>query len=83
MEPFGMFNFLKTLLSNTDFFQNNNPENAENKENNIASQTAEPSQPISNEQNASPPETKSDNQNAFTKFLSAHDARVKNTRPRR
>ena len=82
MEPFGLLNFLKTILSAPDFSQNDPSSALENKENfpNATQEKNMENPSFEERKNAPPPETNSEAQNAFTQFMSAHDARVKNTR---
>ena len=85
-EPFGILNFLKTLLPLDDFSQNPPDKNVENKENFSYSPSADTPQnppqnsPLEQTKNAPPPENFSAQQNAFTQFMENHDTRVKRTR---
>ena len=81
-EPFGILNFLKTLLPLEDFSQNPPNQNTENKENFAHSTSAETPQSPPQEQtkNAPPVENFSTQRNAFTQFMQNHDARVKRTK---
>ena len=69
MEPFGLFQFLQSLLAKPDENEVFEPTSPPQKEPNSAPSTAteNPSQPPSQ-------------QNAFLDFLTAHEQRVKNTR---
>ena len=82
MEPFGILNFLQTLLNGANFSQSTDQNSMETKENSPPSPTSEAAQKPSAEQmkNAPSPEHKSEQQNAFTQFVAAHDARVKKTK---
>ena len=82
MEPFGILNFLKTLLPAMDFSANSTPNGMENQENFSTSTTTENAKTPTQEQtkNAPPAEDFSAKQNAFTQFMENHDARVKRTK---
>ena len=80
MEPFGLLNFLQTMLTVTDFSQKSAPENTENKEKTAPVHDTEKAELSANKQNIPFPEEKAEPQNAFTQFLSVHDARVKKTK---
>ena len=87
MEPFGLLNFLQTLLNNNAFSQNQPQTSVENKENSTFS-----SPDFSAEENATAMKNPQNNipqtedvppmPNAFAQFLENHDARVKNTKKR-
>ena len=82
LEPFGLLNFLKTILSAPDFSQNTPASALENQEDfpNAAQEKNTENSPFEERKNAPHPETSSEAQNAFTQFMSAHDARVKRIR---
>ncbi len=82
MEPFGLLNFIKTLLSSPDFSQNTPNFNMENKDNfdNKKSENIPDAKIVSQENSAPDFQEKSEAQNAFTQFMSAHDQRVKRIR---
>ena len=82
LEPFGIFNFLKTLLPTMDFQPNNPALNMENKEKNSPSAQAENVENTQTEQikNIPPAENISAQRNAFTQFIENHDSRVKRTK---
>ena len=82
LEPFGIFNFLKTLLPAMDFQPNNPALNMENKEKNPPSAQAENVENTQTEQikNIPPAENISAQRNAFTQFIENHDSRVKRTK---
>ena len=82
LEPFGLLNFLQTALSSANFNQNSTTQKDENQENSTPFSTVENTNPSSEEErkNASYVEKNYNAQNAFTQFMSSHDARVKKTR---
>jgi hypothetical protein len=82
LEPFGLFNFLKTLLPAMDFPQNNSALDMENKEKIPPAPQTENLENTQKEQikNAPTAENFSTQQNAFTQFMQNHDSRVKRTK---
>ena len=70
MEPFGLFQFLQTLLSPSE---NTHPAETENP-------PLEATQP--QPQNAATPSEKSGNENTYLRFLDTHEKRVRNTKKR-
>ena len=86
LEPFGLLKFLQTALSLADFSQNPPSGNAENKPASAPSFTPsnnpekENMLPVEQSKNAPQTENFSSSQNAFSQFMSAHDARVKKTK---
>ena len=82
MEPFGLLNFLQTALSLGDFSQNTAQTNSENKGNPPPAPSTEKNNFSAEEiEKSAPPAAQNFGaQNAFTQFMSAHDARVKKTR---
>ncbi len=81
MEPFGLLNFLQTLLNNNAFSQNVTQKSVENKENSTFSPPDEYAATSQNTEKKLPQtEETSPMQNTFAQFLENHDARVKNTK---
>ena len=87
MEPFGLLNFLQTLLNNNAFSQTTPQTSVENKENSAFSSpdfSAEENTTATKNPQKNIPQTEDvpPMPNAFAQFLENHDARVRNTKKR-